>query len=125
MTLEFLDGWQGQWLSHKGLGVLIYLLAFAAVRDARQRAATGAGRSVENRLYGAVTLLSLSAVVFCYAVFPFVSDPVQELQPSEFTEYSAAYMNFIRVGLGRMTIHLYPFMVLWVLTVFSRGPRTP
>jgi hypothetical protein len=125
VTLEFLDGWQGQWLSHKGLGILIYLLVFAAVWDARQRAAAGEERSADKRLYGTVTLLSLAAVVFCYAVFPFVSDPVRELEPSEFTEYRAAYMNFIRVGLGRMTIHLYPFMVLWVLTVFNRGQRTP
>ena len=117
---EFASSWQGQWLSHKGLGATLYAVVAAAAVDLligfRERAA-GRGAEGEKRLYGLVTLASLAAVVACFALFPFLSDPVAAVQPYELTDYRLCYRNFIRVGLGRMTIHLLPFYVLYVLSV--------
>ncbi len=123
---EFALDWQGQWLSHKGLGAAIYALVAAAVVDlllrSRERA-TQERASAEKRLYGLVTLAALAAVVFCFGIFPFVTDPVAAVQPFETTDYAACYRNFLRVGFGRMTIHLIPFFVLYVLAVLR--PPSP
>jgi len=124
---EFVSSWQGQWLSHKGLGATLYAVAAAAVADLwlgfSERPADRA-LEAEKRLYGLVTLASLAAVVACFAVFPFISDPVAAVQPYEFTDYRLCYRNFVRVGLGRMTIHLLPFYVFYVLAVL-RPPFRP
>ncbi len=117
---EFFSSWQGQWLSHKGLGATLYaLLAAAGVDLALSFREKGAGRSAEGEknVYGLVTLASLAAVVACFALFPFISDPVAAVQPYEWTDYRLCYRNFVRVGLGRMTIHLLPFYLLYVLSV--------
>ncbi len=124
---EFVSSWQGQWLSHKGLGATLYAVVAAAAVDAliglREKADLR-GAEGEKRLYGLVTLVSLVAVVGCFALFPFISDPVLAVQPYEGTDYRLCYRNFIRVGLGRMTIHLLPFFVLYVLAVL-RPPSRP
>ena len=124
---EFVSSWQGQWLSHKGLGATLYAVVAAAVVDVliglRERS-DGRGAEGEKRLYGLVTLASLAAVVGCFALFPFISDPVTAVQPYEGTDYRLCYRNFVRVGLGRMTIHLLPFFVLYVLAVL-RPPFSP
>lgn len=117
---EFVSSWQGQWLSHKGLGATLYaVMAAAAVDVLIGLGERGYGRDGEweKRLYGLVTLASLAAVVGCFALFPFISDPVSAVQPYEWTDYRLCYRNFVRVGLGRMTIHLLPFFVLYVLAV--------
>ncbi len=117
---EFVSSWQGQWLSHKGLGATLYAVVAAAAVDiliGLGERADGRGAEGEKRLYGLVTLASLAAVVGCFALFPFISDPVTAVQPYEWTDYRLCYRNFIRVGLGRMTIHLLPFFVLYVLAV--------
>jgi len=117
---EFVSSWQGQWLSHKGLGATLYAVVAAAVADVWlgfSEAPAERGLEAEKRLYGLVTLASLAAVVACFAVFPFISDPVAAVQPFEYSDYRLCYRNFVRVGLGRMTIHLLPFYVLYVLAV--------
>ena len=119
---EFASSWQGQWLSHKGLGATLYVVVAAALADLalgyRERPGSPAAEA-EKRLYGLVTLAGLASVVVCFAVFPFVTDPVAAVQPYEYTDYRLCYRNFVRVGLGRMTIHLLPFFVLYVLTVLK------
>ena len=124
---EFASSWQGQWLAHKGLGATLYAVIAAALADLflayRERPADR-GRESEKRLYGLVTLAALAAVVICFALFPFVTDPVAAVQPFDQTDYRACYRNFVRVGLGRMTIHLLPFFVLYVLSVL-RPPVGP
>ncbi|HQR46994.1 MAG TPA: hypothetical protein PK598_13410 [Thermoanaerobaculia bacterium] len=123
---EFLSSWQGQWLSHKGLGATLYAVVAAAVADlwlGYAEAPADRGAEAEKRVYGLVTLASLAAVVACFAVFPFISDPVAAVQPYEYTDYRLCYRNFVRVGLGRMTIHLLPFYVLYVLAVLK--PSVP
>ncbi len=111
----YLFSLQGQWLSHKGLGVALYAAALVALWRARgrreARAAPGVG---DARLFGAVAGASLLAVAFCYAVIPFTSDVQAAVQPFP-GDWAACYRNFVRVGVGRMTIHLYPFLVLYVL----------
>jgi len=124
---EFVSSWQGQWLSHKGLGATLYAVVAAAAADLWLGfSESPADRTLESekRLYGLVTLASLAAVVGCFAVFPFISDPVAAVQPYEYTDYRLCYRNFVRVGLGRMTIHLLPFYVLYVLAVL-RPPSRP
>ncbi len=120
-TLEvFLHAWQGQWLSHKGLGLAIYLLAGVTAVAARRGLFKGrsAGLGPETRLTGLVTLGGLLAVVVCFAAVPFVSDPVGAVQPFD-GDYLACYRNFVRVGLGRMTVHLYPVACLFAMGLLS------
>ncbi len=117
---EFVSSWQGQWLSHKGLGATLYAVVAAAGTDlwlGFSGVPEDRNLEAEKRIYGLVTLASLAAVVACFAVFPFISDPVAAVQPYEYTDYRLCYRNFVRVGLGRMTIHLLPFYVLYVLAV--------
>ena len=42
----------------------------------------------------------------------FAGAPVAAFQPYEETGFLACYRNFLRVGMGRMTIHLLPFWIL-------------
>jgi hypothetical protein len=124
---EFVSSWQGQWLSHKGLGATLYALVVAALADlwlGFREGPSDQGFEAEKRLYGLVTLAGLAAVVACYAVFPFISDPVAAEQPFGQTDWRLCYRHFVRVGLGRMTIHLLPFFVLYVLAVL-RPPVGP
>ncbi|MGE5345937.1 MAG: hypothetical protein ACM3JH_08285 [Acidithiobacillales bacterium] len=125
---EFLSSWQGQWLAHKGLGATLYAVVAAALADlwlsVRDEPADPRFEA-EKRLYGLVTLAALAAVVACFAVFPFISDPVAAVQPFEQTDWRLCYRNFVRVGLGRMTIHLLPFFVLYVLAVLRPPPGRP
>lgn len=118
-----LKGWQGQWLAHWGLGVAIpLLLGVAAWRFRRRSRGEGAG-AAETGFLGLVSLGSLAAVVLTYLLVPFTSDPVAGVQPYETTEYLACWRNFVRVGLGRMTIHLLPFYALFVASALrdARG----
>ncbi len=110
----FLDGLQGQWLSHKGFGLAFYVaVGIAALAWPRRRDQTANDpESQAARFFGLVTLGSLGAVVLCYVLVPFTGDPVSAAQPFEGT-YLESYLHFIRVGLGRMTVHLYPFAILW------------
>ncbi len=122
---EFFSSWQGQWLAHKGLGATLYALVAAALADlwlGFREGTSDRGLEAEKRLYGLVTLAGLAAVVACFAAFPFISDPVAAVQPFEQTDWRLCYRNFIRVGLGRMTIHLLPFFVLYVLAVLRPPP---
>ena len=125
-TIEvFLHAWQGQWLSHKGLGLAIYLLAGTAIVAARRGVFSrrAAGLAPDTRLTGLVTLGGLLAVVACFAAVPFVSDPVGAVQPFD-GDYLACYRNFVRVGLGRMTIHLYPVAALFVVGLLAAPERS-
>lgn len=116
----FLFSLQGQWLSHKGLGVALYAAALVALWRARGRREARAAPGVPDvRLFGAVACASLVAVAFCYAVIPFTSDVQAAVQPFP-GDWAACYTNFVRVGLGRMTIHLYPFLVLYVLAAAAK-----
>ena len=126
----YLDSAQGQLLAHWGLGValplLVGLAVWHAVRERGARAAdlesSGAERAV-TRLYLRTALLSVAAVLAIYLVVPFVGDPVAAVQPYEETGFLVCYRNFIRVGMGRMTIHLLPFWVLFALSLFeTRAP---
>lgn len=121
----FLHSWQGQWLSHKGLGLAIYVLVGGTIVAARKGvfSARAARLSLETRLTGLLTLGGLLAVVACFAVMPFVSNPVALVQPFV-GDYLACYRNFVRVGLGRMTIHLYPVACLFVLGLLSAPGRS-
>jgi hypothetical protein len=116
---DFLFAWQGQWLSHKGLGATLYALGAVAVASRFVPARAGPGG--ERALYGRVTLASLAAVVVCFLVLPFVGDPVQGAQPHVTTDYRACFRNILNVGFGRMAIHLLPFYVLWGLAVLRDG----
>jgi hypothetical protein len=122
---EFFSSWQGQWLAHKGLGATLYAVVAAALADlwlGFREEPPDPRLETEKRLYGLVTLAGLAAVVACFAAFPFISDPVAAVQPFEQTDWRLCYRNFIRVGLGRMTIHLLPFFVLYVLAVLRPPP---
>jgi hypothetical protein len=111
--VSFLHSLQGQWLSHKGLGAALYAFALAALW-LRRRPSSAAWSSNDARFFGAVTALSFAAVALCYIVIPFTGDIVLAVQPFETTEWEACYRNFVRVGAGRMTVHLFPFLVLYV-----------
>ena len=103
----FLSAGQGQWLSHWGVGAIFYLLAALAIWS-RWRAAPA---QEDTRFFGLVSLLFIFALAFCFAALPFVGDPTVSCAPG--TDYLVTYEQFIRTGLGRMTVHLYPFFVLW------------
>jgi hypothetical protein len=120
---------QGQWLSHKGLGAAVYLVAVIAAQRALTRASRveGPGES-ETRFFGAVTFLSLGAVAFIYAVLPFTSDIRAGVAPNVYPTWEASFRNFANVGIGRMTVHLLPFFVLYATRTFAfassrRSPR--
>ena len=71
--VTFLDGAQGQWLAHKGLGAFFYaLLVLTAVRVRRLRG----GLDGEGLIYERVTWGALAAVAFCYAADAVVGEPV-------------------------------------------------
>lgn len=119
ILLVFLNGWQGQWLSHKGFGVVFYLFAGLALWLWRRKP----GAVEDTRFFGLVSVGSLLAVMACYAAIPFFGDPRVACQPGE-TDYLACYLSFIRVGLGRMTVHLYPILVLWGVSAVRDGERS-
>jgi hypothetical protein len=126
VTEVFLLSWQGQWLSHKGLGVAIYLLAGITVVLARRGFLSRTGGpelSRDTRFFGLVTGGALLAVVICYLAVPYVSDPVGAVQPFD-GDYLACYRNFVRVGLGRMTVHLYPLACLYAVGAMADLERT-
>jgi hypothetical protein len=125
VMIVLLHAWQGQWLSHKGLGFAIYLLVGVTIVAARRGVFSGGADILfpETRLAGLVTLGGLLAVVVCFAAVPFVSDPVGAVQPFA-GDYLACYRNFVRVGLGRMTVHLYPVACLFVVGLLTALGRT-
>ncbi len=116
---DFLFAWQGQWLSHKGLGATLYALGAVAVASRYVPARPDPGG--ERALYARVTLASLAAVALCFLLLPFVGDPVQGAQPHTTTDFRACFQNVLNVGFGRMAIHLLPFYVLWGLAVLRDG----
>jgi hypothetical protein len=61
-----------------------------------------------------VTFLSLGAVAGLYAVLPFVTNMRASVAPDTAPGWDAAYRTFANVGIGRMTVHLLPFFVLYV-----------
>ena len=109
LLLVFLYGSQGQWLSHRGYGVLFYLLAGLAVWRWRRAAPSG----YDTRFFGLVSLGFLAAVLLCFAAMPFLNDMHVPGACRPGTNYLVSYMYCIRTGLGRMTVHLYPFLILW------------
>ncbi len=121
----FLFSLQGQWLSHKGVGTAVYLAVLVAAHRFRSRETRHDGPAEEEtRLAGAVTFLSLGAVAGIYAVFPFVADMHASVGPDTFRTWAAAYRNFANVGMGRMTVHLLPFFVLYAVSALATAPAT-
>jgi len=116
----FLFSLQGQWLSHKGVGTAVYLAVLVAAWRALSRDARGGGPAEEDtRLAGAVTFLSLGAVAALYAVLPFVANMRASVAPDASPSWAAAYRTFANVGIGRMTVHLLPFFVLYAVSAAS------
>jgi hypothetical protein len=115
----YLSSAQGQLLAHWGLGVAVpLLLGFVLWRLLRPALATPVSGFALH-----VSLLSLAAVLAIYLVIPFAGDPVAAVQPFEETGFLACYRNFVRVGLGRMAIHLLPFGLLAVPQLAPIGLR--
>ena len=72
-----------------------------------------------------MTLGSLSAVVIVYAVLPFTVDVVAAVELPGEPGFLPALRNFVRVGMGRMTIHLLPLYVAFALAALpSLGPAS-
>lgn len=115
----YLDSAQGQLLAHWGLGVAVPLLiGLASWQAVRERGVRSAGAEASaRRLYLRTALLSLAAVLAVYIAVPFVGDPVAAVQPYEETGFLVCYRNFVRVGMGRMTVHLLPFWALFALSL--------
>ncbi len=111
----FLDAWQGQWLSHYGLGLTVWVLALLAVVLRRRRPAPDPTR----RAYGVATALSLAAVVGTYAILPFTVDVVRAAELPGDPGFLPSLTNFVRVGMGRMTIHLLPLYVAFALAALA------
>lgn len=121
----FLFSLQGQWLSHKGVGAAVYLVVLVAAQRFLSRGSRlGGPAEDETRLAGAVTFLSLGAVAGLYAVFPFVADMHASVGPDRFPSWAAAYRNFANVGMGRMTVHLLPFFVLYAVCALAAASGT-
>ncbi len=115
---------QGQWLSHKGVGTAVYLVAVVAAHRALTRGARVEGpEESETRFFGAVTLLSLGTVAFIYAVLPFTSDIRAAVAPNVYPTWEASFRNFANVGIGRMTVHLLPFFVLYAARALADASR--
>lgn len=115
---------QGQWLSHKGLGAAVYLVAvIAAQRVLTRTSHNESPEESETRFFGAVTFLSLGAVAFIYAVLPFSSDIRAAVAPNVYPTWEASFRNFANVGIGRMTVHLLPFFVLYAARTFADESR--
>jgi hypothetical protein len=121
----FLFSLQGQWFSHKGVGTAVYLVILVAVHRILTRSARGGGLDEdETRVAGAVSFLSLGAVAGLYAVLPFVANMQESVAPDQFPVWTAAYRNFANVGIGRMTVHLLPFFVLYAAYALAAASRT-
>ncbi|MDE1977670.1 MAG: hypothetical protein KGI84_10490, partial [Elusimicrobia bacterium] len=110
--LIFLYGWQGQWLFHWRTGILFWLLAGILIWRRR-----GTVQGEDTRFFGLISAGFLSAVGFCFAALPFIGD----VTVSPGRDYLAKYLQFISVGMGRMTSHLYPFLILWALASVRDG----
>jgi hypothetical protein len=119
--LVFSNGLQGQWLAHKGFGTAMFLLAGAFVVRARRGRDEGR-EDGDLALFGLVTLGNLAAVAACYLAIAFVGDVWDAAQPFSGT-WIEAYLHWVRVGLGRMTVHLYPFAVLYGAGAFAEAGR--
>ena len=120
----FLYSLQGQWLSHNGVGTAVYLAALVAAWRTFSRDARGGGAAdEETRLAGAVTFLSLGAVAGLYAVLPFVTNMRASVAPDTAPGWAAACRTFMNVGIGRMTVHLLPFFVLYALSALAASSR--
>ena len=130
--LTYLNAMQGQWLSHKGLGVTFWIVLLVAVSRARTPVSDDA-REAETRLYGTVSFLSFAGVAVLYLVIPFRSDIRGAVAPDEFPTWVLAFRNFARVGMGRMVVHLVPYCVLYVVSAYASagtpgrtdGPAAP
>jgi len=115
---------QGQWLSHKGVGTAVYLVVVIAAQRMLTRASrVESPEESETRFFGAVTALSLGAVAFIYAVLPFTSDIRAGVAPNVYPTWEASFRNFANVGIGRMTVHLLPFFVLYAARVVADASR--
>ena len=125
---RFLYSLQGQWLSHNGLGAAVYLAVLVWVwRYLSRRARVDGPDGESTRFAGAVTFLSLGAVAGLYAVLPFVTNMRASVAPDTAPGWDAAYRTFANVGIGRMTVHLLPFFVLYAagaLAAASRAERS-
>jgi hypothetical protein len=44
--------------------------------------------------------------------------------PDRFRTWAAAYRNFANVGMGRMTVHLLPFFVLYAVCALAAASAT-
>jgi hypothetical protein len=97
-VLNFLYAAQGLYLAHYGFGLFFYAFATVGIWS------IGNWRVLpsELRLCG---LISLGFFVFAAACY---------LGIGVFLNPSMDYVYWIRVSLGRLTVHLYPFMLLFV-----------
>jgi hypothetical protein len=104
---------QGLWLAHWGLGLTIWVLAFAGVVAVRRRRVA----STATLAWGLTAATGLGTVLALYAVLPFAVDIVAGVglvPPRGFLE---SWENFARVGIGRMVVHLLPAGAFFVLAV--------
>ncbi len=121
----FLFSLQGQWFSHKGVGTAVYLVILVAVhRFLSRNGRVGGPAEDETRVSGAISFLSLGAVAGLYATLPFVANMQDSVAPDQFPVWTAAYRNFANVGIGRMTVHLVPFFVLYAAYALPAASRT-
>lgn len=111
----FFYGLQGQWLSHRGFGVAFYILGGLALWRWR----CGIPDDANARFFGLASSAFLVAVALCFLLMPYVGNPTVSAEPQ--MSYAEGYLLFIRTGLGRVTSHLYPLLVLWGVSVMPKN----
>ena len=122
----FLFSLQGQWLSHKGVGTAVY-----ARRPRRGPPVSFAGRAPRRPRRGGDAPRGRGHVPLARGRRgPLRRVPVrggyacERRSRPEFRTWAAAYKNFANVGIGRMTVHLLPFFVLYAVCVLAAVSAT-
>lgn len=106
-VVNFLYAWQGLYLSHYGFGAFFYAFIVAYFLERKNK--TYFNKTFRN--YRILSVVFLCSVAVCYLGVGLFLNPTLD------------YYIWVRVSLGRATVHLYPIMLMYTFAVFNRTKK--